>query len=126
MKRAWFAGVFLIIAGLLCSFEIISVEKYCGQYSRSLDEAKLAVSSGDYEKANLLSKKLKDDWINTEVKLNYFLEHSGLDELSVEITSLSDYTDDFSRNEYLSTADKIKRKLSSLYRSELPYGENIF
>ena len=126
MKRAWFAAVFLTLAALLCTFEVISVKKYCGQFNRSIDFAKTAVENGDYKGAEQLSERLKNDWIKTEVRLNYFLEHTVLDELSLEITSLSDYTDDLSRDEYLSTADKIQRQLSSLYRSELPYGENIF
>lgn len=126
MKRLWFAVVFLVVAGSLSTIEVISVQNDYYDFIDTVDRARLAVMNSDYEKADKISEKMKEDWYEKEKHLNYFLEHSSLDEVGIEIAGLTDYTDDLSRNEFLSVTDKIKRQFASLYRSELPYGENIF
>jgi hypothetical protein len=126
MKRLWCALILVIIAGGISTFEYISVKNSYNDFVDLIDETRTAVESRDYNKAKELSKELKADWDKKERTLNYVLEHTTLDEMSNEIAQLPDYTDDNSRDEFLSVTDSIKRQFTSLYASELPYGENIF
>lgn len=126
MKRLWYALALALIAGVLCIYEFISVKNSYYDFMEITNETRAAVESGDYDRARELSTQLKKDWDEKERRLNYVLEHSQLDDMSTEIAQLPDYTDDESRDEFLSVNDKIKRQFTSLYASELPYGENIF
>ena len=84
------------------------------------------MNNNDFENANRLSKKIKEEWDTSEKKLNFILEHTVMDELSKDISELPDYTDKESKDDFLSINDRIKKQLTSLYTSELPIWENIF
>ncbi len=126
MKRLWCVVVLVAIALGLCFYELFSVKNSYESFMEIVDETRTAVENSDYEKANKLSKKLKKEWEEKEKHLNYILEHSSLDELSRDISELPDYTNNESRDDFLSKNDRIKKQFASLYASELPYGENIF
>ena len=126
MKQLWSAFILVTIAISICIYEFISVKNSYVDFTNIIDETRIAVENRDYETASKLSKELKDSWDNQEKKLNYILEHTSLDELSKDISELTDYTNEESRDDFLSVNDRIKRQFASLYASELPYGENIF
>jgi hypothetical protein len=126
MKRLWYVVALVLIAGFISTYELLSV-KYCyNDFVQLIDSARTAVVEENYTKANELSKVLKDDWDTKEKRLNYLLEHTTLDDMSNEIAQLPDYTNNESKDEFLSVTDSIKKQFTSLYASELPYGENIF
>lgn len=126
MKQLWSVLILVAIAISICIYEFIAVKNSYVDFTKIIDDTRIAVENKEYEKANKLSKKLKDRWDKQEKKLNYFLEHTSLDELSKDISELPDYTNDASRDDFLSVNDRIKKQFTSLYASELPYGENIF
>ena len=126
MKRLWYALVLVIIALGICFTEIIAVRNSYNTFVETIDQARLAVENKDYEKAKDLSRTLEEKWDKNEKKLNYLLEHSVLDDLSVTFAELPDLTSEDSESDFLSDIDKIKRQLTVLYTNELPYGDNIF
>lgn len=126
MKRLWCALILTSIAICICFFEFYSVRNCYKTFVDTIDKTRASVEEGDYQTANILSKKIKKDWDNNEKKLNYILEHTAMDELSKDISELPDYTDKESKDDFLSVNDRIKKQLTSLYTSELPIGENIF
>ena len=126
MKRLWYALVLVIIALGICFTEIFAVRNSYNTFVETIEEARRAVEEKDYERANSLSCALVDKWDKNEKKLNYLLEHSVLDDLSVTFAELPDLTSEDSESDYLADIDKIKRQLTVLYTNELPYGDNIF
>ena len=126
MKRLWYALVLVIIALGISFTEFIAVRNSYNTFIKTIDEARTAVEQEDYKRAKRLGKDLENKWIEKEKKLNYLLEHSVLDELSMNISELSDLSSEESKNDFLSDIDKIKRQFIVLYTNELPYGDNIF
>lgn len=126
MKRLWYALVLVIIALGISFTEFIAVRNSYNTFIKTIDEARTAVEQEDYKRAKSLGKELENKWIEKEKKLNYLLEHSVLDELSMNIAELSDLSSEESKNDFLSDIDKIKRQFIVLYTNELPYGDNIF
>ena len=126
MKRLWYALVLVIIALGISFTEFIAVRNSYNTFIKTIDEARTAVEQEDYKRAKRLGKDLENKWIKKEKKLNYLLEHSVLDELSMNIAELSDLSSEESKNDFLSDIDKIKRQFIVLYTNELPYGDNIF
>lgn len=126
MKRLWYAIVLVIIALGISFTEFIAVKNSYNTFIKTIDEARTAVEQEDYKRAKRLGKDLENKWIEKEKKLNYLLEHSVLDELSMNIAELSDLSSEESKNDFLSDIDKIKRQFIVLYTNELPYGDNIF
>ena len=126
MKRLWYALVLVVIALGISFTEIIAVRNSYNTFIKTIDDARTAVEQEDYKRAKSLGKDLENKWIEKEKKLNYLLEHSVLDELSMNIAELSDLSSEDSKNDFLSDIDKIKRQFIVLYTNELPYGDNIF
>ena len=126
MKRLWYALVLVVIALGISFTEFIAVRNSYNTFIKTIDEARTAVEQEDYKRAKRLGKDLENKWIEKEKKLNYLLEHSVLDELSMNIAELSDLSSEKSKNDFLSDIDKIKRQFIVLYKNELPYGDNIF
>lgn len=126
MKRLWYALVLVIIAMGISFTEFIAVKNSYNTFIKTIDEARTAVEQEDYKRAKRLGKDLEKKWIEKEKKLNYLLEHSVLDDLSMNIAELSDLSSEESKNDFLSDIDKIKRQFIVLYTNELPYGDNIF
>ncbi|MGN0461315.1 MAG: DUF4363 family protein [Ruminococcus sp.] len=126
MKRLWYALVLVVIALGISFTEVIAVRNSYNTFIKTIDEARTAVENEDYKRAKSLGKDLESKWIEKEKKLNYLLEHSVLDELSMNIAELSDLSSEDSKNDFLSDIDKIKRQFIVLYTNELPYGDNIF
>ncbi len=126
MKRLWYALVLVIIALGISFTEFIAVRNSYNTFIKTIDEARTAVEQEDYKRAKSLGKELENKWIEKEKKLNYLLEHSVLDDLSMNIAELSDLSSEESKNDFLSDIDKIKRQFIVLYTNELPYGDNIF
>ena len=126
MKRLWYALVLVVIALGISFTEFIAVRNSYNTFIKTIDEARTAVEQEDYKRAKSLGKDLENKWIEKEKKLNYLLEHSVLDELSMNIAELSDLSSEESKNDFLSDIDKIKRQFIVLYTNELPYGDNIF
>ena len=91
-----------------------------------IDESRIAMENKDYEKAKELSEELIKKWDKQEKKLNYLMEHSLLDEISMDIEQLPEYTNEDGKEDYLSANDRIKKQFNVLYTNELPYGDNIF
>lgn len=126
MKRLWYALVLVVIALGISFTEVIAVRNSYNTFIKTIDEARTAVENEDYKRAKSLGKDLENKWIEKEKKLNYLLEHSVLDELSMNIAELSDLSSEESKKDFLSDIDKIKRQFIVLYTNELPYGDNIF
>ena len=118
MKRLWWVAVLVTIAFAICFTEIYAI--------KNIEESRIAMENKDYEKAKELSKELIKKWDKQEKKLNYLMEHSLLDEISMDIQQLPEYTNEDGKEDYLSANDRIKKQFNVLYTNELPYGDNIF
>lgn len=126
MKRLWYVAVLVAVAFGICFTEIYAVKNSCDTFIQTIDESRVAMENNDFDKANKLSYELIDKWNKKEIQLNYLLEHSVLDEISMDIEQLPEYTNKDSKDDYLSANDRIKKQFNVLYTNELPYGHNIF
>ena len=103
MKRLWWVAVLVTIAFAICFTEIYAIKNSRDTFT-----------------------KLIKKWDKQEKKLNYLMEHSLLDEISMDIEQLPEYTNEDGKEDYLSANDRIKKQFNVLYTNELPYGDNIF
>lgn len=126
MKRLWYVIILVAIALSICFTELCLVKSSYTTFMETIDNGRTAMLKGDYNGANRLSKELENQWYNREKKLNYLMEHTVLDDISMNISEMSDYTNEESKDDYFSANDRIKKQLTILYTNELPYGDNIF
>lgn len=126
MKRLWYVLVLIIIALSICFTELFWVKSSYSTFMETIDQGRVAMEKGEYDNANKLSKELQEQWFSREKKLNYLMEHTVLDDISMNISEMSDYTNEESKDDYFSANDRIKKQLTILYTNELPYGDNIF
>lgn len=74
-----------------------------------MKKAELLWKTRTIKKAKELSEELIKKWDKQEKKLNYLMEHSLLDEISMDIQQLPEYTNKDGKEDYLSENDRIKK-----------------
>ena len=124
MKRIIIATSLFLVALMicLCEFKAVGVTE---SYKEALDKIITLSSKGEFEKAHKLSRDINNRWQKTQKELNKYLYHDYVDSITLELNSLTIYTQSKDSESIITISDSAKIKLASLKESELPYIYNI-
>ena len=124
MKRIITATSLFLVALIicLCEFKTVGVTE---SYKEALDKIITLSSKGEFEKAHKLSRDINNRWQKTQKELNKYLYHDYVDSITLELNSLTVYTQSKDSESIITISDSAKIKLASLKESELPYIYNI-
>lgn len=126
MKRLYIAVALLLAASALCAYEMISVKNTTSEYSDILDKIAETAETGDKTEAEILSEIMIKNWDKESKKLDKFVYHDYVDNITVSLSEVPLYVKSASIDETRSHIKGIKIQLASLNESELPYIHNIF
>lgn len=125
MNRIGIAVVMLLIAGIICGFEIFTVNGNVESYNQELDTISKLMSEENFSEAEVLSEKVLINWRKTARNLDKYLYHDYIDNITEEISALPVYAKAEDKSAVKSQVEQIKIQLASLKESELPYMHNI-
>lgn len=124
MKRIITATSLFLVALIICLYEFKTVG-VTESYKEALDKIITLSSKGEFEKAHKLSLDINNRWQKTQKELNKYLYHDYVDSITLELNSLTVYTQSKDSESIIAISDSAKIKLASLKESELPYIYNI-
>ena len=88
MKRAWFAVIFLIIVGLLCTGEQYFLHRFCHTLNAKIDYAIACCDNEDSRQAQYAIEDVQQYWAKHNDLLFVTSAHGGINELGVQIRAL--------------------------------------
>ncbi len=125
MNRIGIAITMVIIAGLICGFEIYTVSKSAADYTKELEAVNQLINEENFEDAKGLSAELLDNWKKSAKHLDKYLYHDYIDRITEEMSTLPVYAANKDKIAVKAQIEDIKIQLTSLKESELPYLHNI-
>lgn len=125
MNRFIIAVVMLLIAGIICGCEIFTVTAYSVDYKEDLDTVKRLMEEESYYDAYKLSEKTIESWQKAAHHLDKYLYHDYIDDITVKMSALPVYAQNEDTQAVNAQVEEIKKQLTSLKESELPYMHNI-
>ncbi|MBQ2687517.1 MAG: DUF4363 family protein [Clostridia bacterium] len=125
MNRFIIAVVMLLIAGIICGCEIFTVTAYSVDYKEDLDTVKRLMEEESYYDAYKLSEKTIESWQKAARHLDKYLYHDYIDDITVKMSALPVYAQNEDTQAVNAQVEEIKKQLTSLKESELPYMHNI-
>ncbi len=125
MNRICIAIIMVIIAGLICGFEIYTVNISSTNYTNELENINRLMEENSFEKATQLSAEVLDKWKNTAKNLDKYLYHDYIDDITECMATLPVYADNKDKLAVNAQIENIKIQLTSIKESELPYLHNI-
>ncbi|MDE6722668.1 MAG: DUF4363 family protein [Eubacterium sp.] len=122
MKRLWFAGIFLIVAVLACSYEQYMVKYTYTEINEIIDNA--LSTDNPVQKAEYCNE-ISEKWDKRVKKLTLFTDHSITQSADVSFGTLKSLaeTDSESIDE---TLIETKSELQQIYESSRVNLSNIF
>lgn len=125
MNRITIAVLMLLLAGIICGCEFYTVSNSVIQCTAELDTIKNLSEQGDFDKANEITDNLLENWIKTTRRLDKYLYHDYIDEITLHMSALPVCTENQDSSAVKTHIEEIKIQLTSLKESELPYLHNI-
>lgn len=125
MNRIGIAIAMVIIAGLICGFEIFTVSQSAADYTKELEAVNQLINEENFEDAKGLSAELLDNWKKSAKHLDKYLYHDYIDRITEEMSTLPVYAANKDKIAVKAQIEDIKIQLTSLKESELPYLHNI-
>ena len=125
MNRITTAVLMLILAGIICGFEIFAVNSSAVNYIDELDSIKFLSEQGEFGNATVLSEELIKNWKTKTKYLDKYLYHDYIDDITRQMAALPVLTENKDKTAVKSQIEEIKIQLTSLKESELPYLHNI-
>lgn len=125
MKRIMVAVVMVLIAGVICGFEVFTVNNNTDLYTDELTQISFLMSEERYEEATALSTDILNGWKSVSKHLDKYLYHDYIDNITEEMSALPVYSKNKDASSVNALIEEIKIQLTSLKESELPYIHNI-
>lgn len=125
MKRIWFAILFTFISISIGVFELSYIGYNSSAYIKKIDNSKNLIQQGNYYNAEKEINSALEDFEKTAVLFDIFLAHNDVDDISQNLSELTEFAKTENKAEFNSLCEKTKRQLQSLKDSELPLFENI-
>lgn len=88
MKRVLVSLVIFLLLGGFSVYGTYIVTANGNALSDMLDTAILQAESGDMEAAHATAKEIEDSFVAVEKRLSYFIDHSVISQLGVDISQL--------------------------------------
>lgn len=125
MSRFIIAISMLIIAGIICGCELYMVNSSAQNFTDNLNTISQLMEEEKFEVAFEASKKTLDNWEKTSKNLDKYLYHDYIDNITEQMATLPVYAKIKDKNALDVQVAQIKKQLTSLKKSELPYIYNI-
>ena len=125
MNKIGIAIAMFLIAGSICWFEIFTVKNDVDAYNLELEKVCQLMNEDDFNKASELSSSILSKWKQESKRLDKYLYHDYIDEITQTIATLPVYADNQDKVSVKAQVEDIKIQLTSLKESELPYFHNI-
>lgn len=125
MNRLWFAGIFLVIAICLCTFEQYTVQTTYKTLDAMLESISEAANKKDYKYVREKCDEIEEIWDDKYTPLSSVSEHSSLNDFGLSIHALRGMAED--KSEHLEpTINEAQSQLEYIYKgSKISLG-NIF
>lgn len=91
MNRIVISVAALILAIIISTIGVLSLNNSCKNLAENLDEVKQAAIDRDREKSVELTQKVTEIWEKEEKKVSLLVDHREIDEIEQTIKSLSVY-----------------------------------
>ena len=118
MKLRYFAIALLASVVVIIGIGIHSVDKANNQMLNAFYEIEFALKQNNQEEAVDLCEKAEEKWIENEKKLTYFVNHSEMCEIGVDIASMKALLKSAEMGEFYSALESARVKLSHLTSME--------
>ena len=118
MKRWYFAIALLISVVVIIGVGIYSVSNSSKQMLNAFDEIEFALKQKNKQQAVELCEKAEKKWVENEKKLTYFVNHSEMCEIGVDIASMKALLKSAEMGEFYSALESARVKLSHLVAME--------
>ena len=125
MNRLYIALLMLLVSGIICGCEIYTVNESVNSFTKGLEDVKALNESERFEEAGILSNEILKSWKTTSRKLDKYLYHDYIDNITEEMSALPVYASNSDNEAARALIEEIKIQLTSLKESELPYMHNI-
>lgn len=122
MKRLWFAGIFLLIALLACSYEQYMVKYTYKEINGIIDSA---LSTDDQSEKAEYCNEISEKWDKRVKVLTLFTDHSITQSADVSFGTLKSLAENDSEN-IDETLIETKSELQQIYDSSRINFSNIF
>ena len=93
MNKIGIALAMFLIAGSICWFEIFTVKNDVDAYNLELEKVCQLMNEDDFNKASELSSSILSKWKQESKRLDKYLYHDYIDELTQTIATLPVYAD---------------------------------
>ena len=118
MKRGYFAVLLTIVIGVTVGLGIFFLNQANDKMLRTFEKIEIALDNKNETKALKLCETAEKQWVECEKSLTYFVNHSEISEIGVDIASIKPL---IKRNEFaegLSILSGAKVKLQHLTKME--------
>ncbi|MBQ4156034.1 MAG: DUF4363 family protein [Clostridia bacterium] len=118
MKRWYFAVALLLSIVIIIGIGIFSVNNSSKQMLNAFDEIEISLKQDNKIRAVELCEKAEKKWVENEKKLTYFVNHSEMCEIGVDIASMKALLKNAEIGEFYSALESARVKLSHLAAME--------
>ena len=122
MKRLWFAGIFLLIAVLACSYEQFMVKYTYTEINEMIDQA---LQTDDTSEKAEICNKISEKWGKKVQVLTLFTDHSITQSADVSFGTLKSLAENNSEN-IDETLIETKSEIHQIYENSKVNLSNIF
>ena len=126
MKRLIAAGALLLFVAVSCVAGQIIVTHYGDDMTDSLNSAREAILSQNYDEAAKSAKAAEDEYTKKEWVLSCFIDHNLVEELGEQLAELPSLAAEGSKEEFLSHLDAAKIKIVHIIKDNRFSARNIF
>lgn len=125
MKRIYFSAAFLAITIIGALFQAWYIGSKADKFTEQIEQIDEYMLQDDFENAVKLSKKTEAEWDKAARNIDIFLIHDYVDSISTDMSHLCACIENGNPQMYFYESAGIKKELTSLKESELPYFENL-
>lgn len=125
MKRIYFSAAFLVITIVGALFQAWYIGSKADKFAEQIEQIDEYMLKDDFEKAVKLSRETEAEWDEAARSIDVFLIHDYVDSIGTDMSHLRACIENGNVQMYFYESAGIKKELTSLKESELPYFENL-
>ena len=114
MKRLCAAIVLIILLAACCVTSRIVIADTYKDFRGQIEDCKTAVSNGEFDKAEQLSRGLDKQWQEKRGIVSIFVFHGTIEEIDDSLARLKAYANKESRSMYLSECEAVLLRLREI------------
>ncbi len=118
MKRLYFALALALSIFAIVGSGMYFVKQASNELKESLEQIETAAKNNDFDKALYLCEKAEDNWVKSEKKLTYFVNHSEICIIGESISSIQAFAKYKEKAELFSELNKTRVIITHLSAME--------